>query len=179
MIATELSQDRRASLARYGKTLEVLTILWGATEAAVALWSAVATHSVSLTGFGLDSVIEVFSAVAVWWRMSHEMNHERRHHSERVSLRITGILLLCLAAWVLFDASRHLVRRESHSVGALGIAVTAAALVCMPLLSREKRRIGAALSSRAMLTDAKQNGFLHVPGRYCSGRIAAARSLPY
>ena len=159
MSLLELTQSRRASLARYGTILEIATIVWGGTEAIVSLWSAARTHSVSLTGFGLDSVIEVLSATTVWWRMSHEMNHERRHHAERVSLRITGYLLLSLAAWVFFDALRHLLQREVASVGAGGIAITAAAILCMPMLSREKRRVGGALSSHAMMTDAKQTDF--------------------
>ena len=159
MSLLELTHDRRASLARYGKILSVVTIVWGGAEAVVALWSAARTHSVSLTGFGLDSVIEVLSALAVWWRMSHEMDHGRRHRAEHVSLRVTGYLLLCLAAWVFFDASVHLICREAARVGVAGIAITAAAIVCMPLLSREKRRIGSALSSNAMLTDSKQTDF--------------------
>ncbi len=159
MDAVALDVTRRISVARYGKLLGILTVCWGVTEAALALWSAARTGSVSLTGFGLDSVIEVLSALAVWWRMSHEMNHERRHHAERVSLKITGYCLLGLGGYVLVDACLHLYRQDYASVGRLGVAVTAAALVCMPLLAREKRRVGRALSSGAMMTDAKQTDF--------------------
>ena len=35
----------------------------------------------------------------------------------------------------------------------------AAAMALMPLLAREKRRVGGGLSSRAMMTDAKQTDF--------------------
>ena len=147
MDAAAFDLTRRTSAARYGKILGLLTVCWGVTEATLALWSAARTGSVSLTGFGFDSVIEVLSALAVWWRMSHETNHERRHHAERVSLKITGYCLLGLGTYVL------------ASVGRVGVAVTAAALVCMPLLAREKRRVGRALSSGAMMTDAKQTDF--------------------
>ena len=159
MDAVALDLSRRTSIARYGKILGVLTVCWSVTEATLALWSAARTGSVSLTGFGFDSVIEVLSALAVWWRMSHEMNHERRHHAERVSLKITGYCLLGLSTYVLIDACLHLYRQDHASVGRLGVAVTAAALVCMPLLAREKRRVGRALSSGAMMTDAKQTDF--------------------
>ncbi len=159
MDAVAFDLTRRASAARYGKILGVLTICWGITEATLALWSAARTGSISLTGFGFDSVIEVLSALAVWWRMSHETNQERRHHAERVSLKITGFCLLGLGTYVLVDACLHLYQRDHATVGRLGVAVTSAALVCMPLLAREKRRVGRALSSGAMMTDAKQTDF--------------------
>ncbi len=159
MDALALDRNRRASLARYGKLLGILTVCWGVAEASLALWSAAQTGSISLASFGSDSVIEVLSALAVWWRMSHEMNHEKRHHAERTSLKVTGFCLLGLATYVLIDASLHLYRRDHATVGKLGIAVTAAALVSMPLLAREKRRVGQALLSGAMMTDAKQTDF--------------------
>ncbi len=155
----DLLDNKRASLARYGKALEVFTIFWAATEAAVALWSSARTGSVSLAGFGWDSLIEVVSALAVWWRMSHEMNHHRRHQAETLSLRVSGGCLFALGTYIFVDACFHLYRHEHASVGAAGIAITAAAVITMPLLSREKRRIGNALASNAMMTDAKQTDF--------------------
>ena len=157
--AKVLDPIQRASLARHGKLLEVLTIVWAATEAITALWSASRTGSTSLAGFGWDSVIEVFSALALWWRMSREPDHHRRHSAEALSLRISGSCLLALGVFVLIDACRHLLLHEHASIGKLGIAVTAAAVILMPLLSREKRRIGKELHSHAMITDAKQTDF--------------------
>lgn len=159
MNGTELLAGNRASLARYGKVLEIATVLWAATEAGVALWSSARTGSVSLAGFGWDSLIEVVSALAVWWRMSHEMDHHRRHQAETMSLRISGSCLYALAGYVLVDACLRLYRHQYADVGRAGIFITAAAVVAMPLLSREKKRVGNALSSRAMMTDAKQTDF--------------------
>lgn len=159
MATVPLELQKRASLARYGKLLGLLTACWGVAEAGLSLWGASRTGSVSLAGFGFDSAIEVVSAVAVWWRMSQEMNHERRHQAERVSLTITGCCLFLLGAYVFADASLHLYRHEQAAVGRVGLIVTSVALVCMPWLSREKRRVGSLLSSRAMVTDAKQSNF--------------------
>ena len=49
--------DRTALVAR-GRRLEYFTIAWNAFEAVVALISGLLAGSVSLVGFGLDSVIE-------------------------------------------------------------------------------------------------------------------------
>lgn len=155
----DLHSEERARLARYGKALEVFTIVWAATEAGVALWSSLRTGSVSLAGFGWDSLIEVASALAVWWRLSHEMDNRRRQRAEKVSLRIAGSCLAMLSAYILVEACLHLYRHEEDHVGVAGIVITAAAVLVMPLLSREKRRVGNALASRAMMTDAQQTDF--------------------
>jgi divalent metal cation (Fe/Co/Zn/Cd) transporter len=154
-----LSTNGRTELARYGSVLEIATITWAAVEASVALWSASRTGSLSLAGFGWDSLIEVISAVAVWWRMHREMDHHRRHQAERVSLKISGTCLLMLAAFILYSSCSRLIHHDEAQVGTAGIVITAFALVLMPLLSREKRKIGRALSSNAMMTDAKQTDF--------------------
>lgn len=162
-------------MASYGKLLEIITVVWAATEASIALWSAAGTGSISLAGFGWDSLIEVVSAVAVWWRMSHEMDHHRRHLAEKISLRISGSCLYALAAYILIDACLRLHRHEYAGVGAAGVGITAAAVVAMPLLSREKKRVGGALASQAMVTDAKQTDFcMYQAGIVLFGLLAHA-----
>ncbi len=151
--------DVRASVARRGRQLEMFTVVWGIAEAAIALTAAAKDGSISLAGFGFDSLIEVVSAVALLWRMSHEMNHQRRHQAEAISLRIAGICLISLAAYVLADASYDLWRGHHAQTGWLGIGITLAALLFMPLLARAKRQVGRALGSPAMMTDARQTDF--------------------
>jgi divalent metal cation (Fe/Co/Zn/Cd) transporter len=156
---TALSLDARAGLARRGRWLEIFTIVWGCAEAAIALTAAAKDGSISLAGFGYDSMIEVVSAVALLWRMSHEMNHHRRHQAEALSLKIAGVCLLSLGAYVFADASYDLWKGHRAHTGWLGIAITSAALVFMPLLARAKRRVGRSLGSPAMMADAQQTDF--------------------
>ena len=159
MGAATLTSESRAMLARRGRWLEIATIVWATLEATLALVSAARQHSVSLAGFGGDSLIEVISAITLFWRMSHEMNHERRHRAEHISLKVAGICLLVLAASVLVEALRSLTHHRTSSADAIGIAVTLAALLCMPALARAKRKVARALHSNALLTDATQADF--------------------
>jgi divalent metal cation (Fe/Co/Zn/Cd) transporter len=149
----------RAGIARRGRHLELFTIVWALLEASIALATALKSNSVSLAGFGFDSMIEVVSGIALLWRMSHEMNHHRRHRAEHISLRIAGVCLLSLGGYVLIEASMNLWKGYSSEISWVGIGVTAAALVFMPLLSNAKRKVGSALNSTAMMTDAKQADF--------------------
>jgi divalent metal cation (Fe/Co/Zn/Cd) transporter len=154
-----VSDMDRAAIARRGHHLELFTIGWAVLEAAIALATAMKSHSVSLAGFGFDSLIEVVSGTALMWRMSHEMDHHRRHRAEHVSIRIAGVCLLALAAYVFIEATFNLVNHRTSETSWVGIAVTTAAVFFMPLLSDAKRKVGRALNSAAMMTDAKQNDF--------------------
>lgn len=156
------SIETRESLAKRGRQLEILSIVWGAAEAVIALVGAHREGSIALAGFGLDSVIEVLSAGAVYWRMTHEMNHRLKHQSEKISLRIAGICLLALAAYILVQSAVALRFGHQSEAGALGIGITIAALICMPLLARAKRQVARGLNSAAMLTDSKQTDFCSI-----------------
>jgi hypothetical protein len=59
---------RREELQRRGLWLEWFTVAWNVVEAVVAIGVGLAVGSVALVGFGVDSGIEVISAVALLWR---------------------------------------------------------------------------------------------------------------
>lgn len=149
----------RAAIARRGRYLEIITIVWAVLEAGIALATAERSGSLSLAGFGFDSLIEVVSGAALMWRMSREMDAHRRRRAEYVSLRIAGICLLALGAYVLVEAILNLLNHRSAETSWLGIFITTAAVIFMPLLSQAKRKVGRALQSGAMMTDARQTDF--------------------
>jgi divalent metal cation (Fe/Co/Zn/Cd) transporter len=57
--------ERRAVLQRRARLLAWATIAYNTGEGAVAVPAGVAAGSVALVSFGLDSAVEVLSAVAV------------------------------------------------------------------------------------------------------------------
>jgi hypothetical protein len=65
-------------------------------EGLVSIGAGLIAGSVSLIGFGLDSVIEVFSGAALLWRLHHDLNRSRREQVERTTLRIVG---WCFVSW--------------------------------------------------------------------------------
>lgn len=149
----------RAGALQLAQRLELLTIAWAGTEATLGLWSAWFGHSLSLAAFGFDSLIEMVSAAALVWRLRMENDPRRREAAERVSLRIAAVCLLLLAAYVTVEAVRKLVHHGVEHPTMLGIAITASAVLFMPLLGRAKRRVAMRLNSAAMATDARQADF--------------------
>jgi divalent metal cation (Fe/Co/Zn/Cd) transporter len=158
-MGTLISEVDRAGIVRRGRSLEIFTIVWAGFEAAIALFTAFKARSLSLTGFGFDSLIEMISGAALLWRLSHEMDEHRRHRAERISLQIAGTCLLVLGGYILIEASTNLANHRSSATSWAGILITSAALIFMPLLGRAKRKVGRALDSEAMMTDARQTDF--------------------
>lgn len=89
----EIALDRQA-VARRGKQLEYFTIAWNSLEGLVALVAGALAGSISLVGFGIDSLIEVTSGGVLLWRMSIDADVQKRERREKLSLRDCGRVLV-------------------------------------------------------------------------------------
>lgn len=146
----------RPALIRRGKQLEYATIGYNSLEGIIAIAAGLLAGSVALVGFGFDSVIEVISGATLLWRLYADVEEERRELVEQRALRIVGWSFLLLAAYVTFDAGKAIIRREPPDESMIGIGIAALSLVIMPLLVRAKRRVAAAIGSKALAADATQ-----------------------
>ena len=149
----------RASVARRGRRLEYFTIAWNVAEGAIAIIAGAVAGSISLVGFGIDSLIEVTSGAALLWRMTADADAQRREAIERRSLKIVGWCFVLLAAYIAYEAAETLWRHKAPERSLVGIVLAIVSLAAMPLLSRAKRKVAAALDSTAMKADARQTDF--------------------
>ena len=143
----------RAHEARKGRRLEYFTLGWNLIEAGVAVTAGIVAGSISLIGFGVDSVIESLSGGILLWRLQL---HEADEHRERIAVKLVGISFIVLAAYVAFEATKTLVLREEPEVSIVGIVLSCASLIVMPLLARAKRRVAVNLESRSLESDSRQ-----------------------
>jgi divalent metal cation (Fe/Co/Zn/Cd) transporter len=140
---------------RRAKTLSLVTIGWMSIEAAVAIVAALLAGSVALLAFGLGSLIELASASTILWLYTGT-----RTNSETAERRAQQLVALCFAAlalYVTFDAISTLADGSHPDTTWPGVAVSAAAIVFMPLLARAKGRVAAQLDSAATAGDAAQS----------------------
>ena len=143
----------RATNVKRGRLLEYLTIGWNLLEAVIAVGAGIVAGSVSLIGFGVDSLIECTSGFALLWRLKEGELGEQR---EKFALKLVGISFLLLGAYIAFDAAKSLIFRELPEVSLVGIGIAVLSLIVMPLLAKAKRRVAANLNSRAMKADSRQ-----------------------
>ena len=69
---SDMTNDR-AALIREAFRLEYVTLAWMTIEAVVAIGSGIASDSLVLTAFGIDSLIELASAIVLVWRLTVEL----------------------------------------------------------------------------------------------------------
>jgi divalent metal cation (Fe/Co/Zn/Cd) transporter len=142
-------------LIRRAKALSILTLIWMTVEAGVSLAAAVAAGSVSLLGFGLDSVIELASAGTILWLYTRQRSSTAG--AERRAQQLVTLGLLALAIYVTVDAIHALAAGSHPRTSWLGVGVSVGAIVFMPMLARAKSRVAAQLSSAATAGDAAQS----------------------
>jgi divalent metal cation (Fe/Co/Zn/Cd) transporter len=146
----------RQLLVRRSARLNVVTFLYNSLEGVVALIAGAAAGSIALTGFGLDSLIELAASLTALWRLFADRDHQRRGRAERVSLRVIGVLFLALAGYVAIDASLALHRRAPPDSSIVGIVLAGLSVIIMPLLARAKRRLAFQLGSGALAAESEQ-----------------------
>ncbi|RXZ46274.1 cation transporter [Agromyces binzhouensis] len=160
---------RRAILQRRIRWIVAATITYNVIEAVIALTAGSIASSAALVAFGLDSVVEVLSAAAVAWQFAAP-DPERR---ERVALRLIAVSFFGLALFVTIDAASALLGAADPDPSPVGVALAAASLVIMPLLSWFERRTGRELGSASAVADSKQTLIC----AYLSGALLAGLLL--
>ena len=143
------SVSHRSASRRRALRLEYLTIAWNAVEGALAILAGVLAGSIALTGFGLDSSIEVLASAVTAW----QLRRPTRTRSD-IALRVIGACYLAVALYIGFESSRRLVVGRRADASPLGVAVTAASVVAMTALGVLKRRLARTLASSVLRAEA-------------------------
>jgi divalent metal cation (Fe/Co/Zn/Cd) transporter len=132
--------------------LQGITVAWMLVECAVSLASARAARSPALAAFGSDSLVELLSATVVALQFVPSIRLDRA----RVG-KAAGILLYVLAGIVVLISVLGWIAGARPETSPAGIAITAAALVIMPILSWRKRVVARMTGNIALSADAVQS----------------------
>lgn len=144
-------------LLRQARLAQLLTFGWMVVEGAVALGAGIAAHSVALTGFGVDSGIELFSSGVVLHRLLQRTQREERDSltpAERRATGLVGLALYTLIAYIVIAAGATLVLGIEPQKSPAGIGLATASLVIMAILWRWRLRLADRLGSPALHGDA-------------------------
>ncbi len=143
--------------AQRAVTYEAVTIGYNLVEGVVAVAAGLVAGSVALTGFGVDSGIEVAAATVVLVRLLAELRGQGvDERKERLALRFIAVTFFALAVYVLVEGVRDMITGTTPDTSVVGIVLTGASIVIMPWLARVKRRAGEQLGSRLVIADAAE-----------------------
>ena len=132
--------------------LQGITLTWMLVECGVSLFAATTAKSPVIFAFGSDSLVEVFSATVVLLQFVPKFSLSRR-----LATRTASVLLFVLAAIVALVAVLALALHLHPAASPLGIGVTLAALIAMPVLAGLKRRQAIRDNNPALAADAVQS----------------------
>lgn len=152
MTVPTVDMGRRAVLNRRSLLLAYGTAGYNLFEGVVAVAAGTVASSTALIGFGLDSFVEVSSALVVVWQFRSQVPEAR----ERRALRLIAVAFFALAAWITVESLRHLFSGADAEPSSVGIVLAAASVVVMPLLVWAKRSTGRELDSATVLADSTQ-----------------------
>ena len=139
------------ALSRRARQLAWATIVWNVIEAVVAITAGSAASSIALIGFGLDSTVEVLSAMVIIWQL-HGLDEKR----ERTALKLIALSFYILAGYVAIQALLDLTGGTEPAASPVGIGLAIASLIVMPILAGAKRRTGRRLGSATVVADSNQ-----------------------
>jgi cation diffusion facilitator family transporter len=154
-----VSLERRRGLHRRALWLEYFTVGWNVIEGVVAIGAGLLAGSVALVGFGVDSSIEVISALGLLWRLGKagpEATVQEESGAERRALYVVAATFFLLAAYITFEAVTGLLGREAPDRSTVGLVLSVLSLVIMSALAYMKQRTGHQMGSRALVADAAE-----------------------
>ena len=173
----------KKTLLHRGLWVEYASLAWMLVESLVAISGGLIAGSLALLAFGGDSFIELISSyvVAVYIRnlLRNPEATRREVGSEQVE-RFTTLLLISLIPMIALGGVYSYVSRIEPQSSLAGIAIASGAVVIMPILWFEKKRIGKQANCRPLSIDAIEsvtcflmsmallgglliNYFLHIP----------------
>jgi len=170
---TDASSIReRSDNVRFALLLTYITIGWMTIEGAASLLLGWASKSLLLEAFGIDSIIELFSATVLLWRLRIEASgtatSEHVNFVERRAARLIGYSLYALIAYVILNSGYGLFiakRITDTHESVWGILIGLVAKIGMPILAAYKLKVAAHLNSRALRADAIESitcGYLSI-----------------
>jgi divalent metal cation (Fe/Co/Zn/Cd) transporter len=112
--------------------------------------AAIEAHSVALTGFGLDSLIEIGASIVVLWELA-DVSKERQHRA----MRFIGFAFAGLAVYLAIQSTAALALGFHSRHSPTGIVWTGATAGVMLALAAGKVKTGAALGNPVLNTEGR------------------------
>jgi len=136
--------------------LSAFTILANLVEGGFSTFFGAQDETLALFGFGIDSFVEVISAIGITMMLVRIFRNpdSQRSSFEGLALKITGAGFYLLTAGLVITSVLSLINRSRPETTLAGILISLISLSVMIFLYRAKLKIGRQLNSAAIIADA-------------------------
>ncbi len=140
----------------YALWLALFTIFYNLAEGLISIFFGFSDEALTLFGFGVDSFIEVMSGIGILAMVMRIRQHPDtpRSQFERTALRITGTSFYLLIAGLALTALYNLFTGHKPTTSLPGLIISLISIAMMWALVTGKRKVGHALNSEPILSDA-------------------------
>lgn len=154
--AVSVNDPTQQAYWRLAWILALSTVVYNVVEGAVSIWFGAEDEALTLFGFGIDSVIEVISAIGVAHMVLRLRKHgtERRDEFEKTALQITGWSFYGLAAMLVITAALSAYAGHTPESTVSGVIISLISISFMWALIRGKINVGTALNCAPIIADA-------------------------
>jgi divalent metal cation (Fe/Co/Zn/Cd) transporter len=155
-MATITQKTSQASYWQYALWLALFTVFYNIAEGLISIFFGINDEALTLFGFGVDSFIEVMSGIGILSMVIRiRQNPDAPRSSfEITALRVTGIAFYLLAVGLGATAIYNLFTVHKPETTLPGLIISVVSIAVMWLLVAGKRKVGRALNSVPILSDA-------------------------
>lgn len=141
---------------RIVKFLAWFTILYNFIEGILSTYFGYEEEGLALFGFGIDSFIELISSLGILFMINRIEAKPQSSSSaaEKTALKITGYCLYSLAILLVFTACLSIYQKHVPKNTVSGVVIAVVSIVVMYILILQKVKVGKALQSEAIISDA-------------------------
>jgi divalent metal cation (Fe/Co/Zn/Cd) transporter len=151
--------------AKRARALSWASLGWMTVEGVIGLIAGLDANALSVIIWAASSFVEGLASIIVIWRFSGSRTLSQT--SEHTAQRLVAGSFLLLIPFFVYEAIHRLIVGSDTKTSALGMAITASAIVVMPLLGWVKLRLADRLGSAATAGEGVQN-------LMCAAQAAAA-----
>jgi len=151
-----MNKDQEEQLYKSAKLLSIFTIIFNLCEGLVSVYFGYKDETLTLFGFGVDSFVEMISAVGIYILIKRIINNPNSHRNkfETTSLRITGVSFYLLSAGLLFSVLVNLINGNKPRTAIAGVIIALVSIAAMVSLIYGKLYVGKRLNSSPIIADA-------------------------
>jgi divalent metal cation (Fe/Co/Zn/Cd) transporter len=144
------------NLLRTALILAIITVGYNLLEGIISVAFGYSDETLALFGFGVDSFVEVVSGLGILHMVLRMKNSNviERDKFEKTALRITGISFYILTAGLIVGSILNIIFNVKPETTFAGIIVSLISIVTMYYLMNAKLKVGKALNSDAIISDA-------------------------
>lgn len=153
---TALVQSNINRYWTYALWLALFTILYNLAEGLISVFFGFSDEALTLFGFGIDSFIEVLSGIGILAMVLRIRQNPgtSRTSFEKTALRVTGTSFYLLIVGLAATAIYNFVVGHKPETTLPGLVISVISIAMMWALVSGKRKVGRALNSQPILSDA-------------------------